>query len=164
MSADGYADRNDRVFIQRFEVGNLASRGDGRTYADLVTPSGLKAISRYAGGVGLCKKLMIPRDGDGRLLTPTPVIADAHRAGLIVHGWTFRRENAFLPAQFRSSADPAGAGDLAGEIEVFLRAWTASSPTTRTWGDRSRPPQLAASTLGPAVTAHSSPTRLAPGG
>ena len=53
---------------------------------------------------------------------PTPVIGDAHRAGLDVHGWTFRLENQFLPADFRSSDDPNAPGDLAGEIRAFLDA------------------------------------------
>ena len=39
-----------------------------------------------------------------------------------MHGWTFRRENQFLPTEFRSSADPTAPGDLAGEIQVFLDA------------------------------------------
>ena len=39
-----------------------------------------------------------------------------------MHGWTFRRENQFLPAEFRSGADPAALGDLAGEIRVFVDA------------------------------------------
>ena len=65
---------------------------------------------------------MIPRNPDGTLATPTTVIRDAHRVGLEVHGWTFRRENQFLPAEFRSSADPNAVGDLAGEIQVFVRA------------------------------------------
>ncbi len=42
--------------------------------------------------------------------------------GLIVHGWTFRAENAFLPANYQSSSDPAQFGDLSGEIRVFLDA------------------------------------------
>ena len=96
--------------------------GDPRTYADLVTPAGLAEISRYADGVGLCKNVMIPRAADGSLLAPTPVIPDAHAAGLSVTGWTFRRENTFLPLEYRSSADPNAAGDLAGEINTFLAA------------------------------------------
>ena len=65
---------------------------------------------------------MIPRDADGRLLAPTTAIADAHAAGLTVIGWTFRRENTFLPLQYRRSTDPAAVGDLAGEIRTFLAA------------------------------------------
>ena len=62
------------------------------------------------------------RTADGRLGTPTAVIADAHAAGLTVHGWTFRAENQFLPVDFRSSADPAASGDLDGEIRAFVAA------------------------------------------
>lgn len=134
------------VIVQSFEVGNLkeldglteaplaqlvnstgrpwdlAAAGDPRTYADLVTPAGLAEIATYADGIGVEKGVAIPRNADGTLGNPTPVIADAHAAGLDVHGWTFRKENAFLPAEFRSSADPAETGDLAGEIAVFLEA------------------------------------------
>ena len=50
------------------------------------------------------------------------MIADAHDADLVVHGWTFRRENRSLPTQFRSSADLEAPGDLVGEIRAFLAA------------------------------------------
>ena len=42
------------------------------------------------------------------------------RAGLLVHPYTFRRENKFLPLELRSSADPAGIGDLKAEIRQFF--------------------------------------------
>jgi glycerophosphoryl diester phosphodiesterase len=97
-------------------------RGDPRTYADLVTPAGLDFVRSYADGIGTCKNVLIPRDGAGNLTTPTPVVNDAHARRLIVHAWTFRRENQFLPANFRSSADPNAPGDLTGEIHAFLDA------------------------------------------
>jgi len=146
LEGNGYGDAEDPVLIQSFETGNLKAlsgqtdlflvqlvdcagapydlkaAGDSRTYADLVTPAGLEKISRYADGVGLCKNVMIPRDAAGRLLAPTPVIADAHAAGLSVTGWTFRRENQFLPLEYRSSTDPNAFGDLAAEITTFLAA------------------------------------------
>jgi glycerophosphoryl diester phosphodiesterase len=136
----------DRVVIQSFEVGNLrrlnritdvrlvqlincsgapwdfVASGDRRTYADLVTQRGLNRIARYADEVGLCKDVMIPRNAAGFLLEPTPVIEDAHDAGLKVVGWTFRRENSFLPADYRVGTDPAGIGNLAAEINRFLDA------------------------------------------
>ena len=37
-------------------------------------------------------------------------------------GWTFRRENSFLPADHRVGTDPAGIGDLAAELNRFLDA------------------------------------------
>ncbi|MEZ5411477.1 MAG: esterase-like activity of phytase family protein [Acidimicrobiales bacterium] len=142
----GYDRKGSPVYIQSFETGNLKelarktklplvqlincsgapwdlqAAGSTTTYADLATRSGLAGIARYADGVGLCKDVMIPRTATGTLGSPTPVIADAHAAGLEVHGWTFRVENVFLPTDFQSSADPAGKGDLPGEIKAFLAA------------------------------------------
>jgi glycerophosphoryl diester phosphodiesterase len=138
-------DRNDAVYIQSFETANLrklnkltgnklvqlvqaAGRpydfvvaGDPRTYLDLVKPEGLRWIARYAEGIGAEKALIIPRDADGFLVAPTTVVRDAHRAGLVVHSWTFRAENQFLPADFRIGTDPIAHGDLVAEIRAFLR-------------------------------------------
>lgn len=146
LKADGFDDASDPVFIQSFETGNLRelstetsirlaqlvdcsgapydlkAAGDPRTYADLVTAAGLADIATYADGLGACKDWLIPRDAAGNLAASSNVIRDAHRNGLDVHGWTFRRENQFLPTSFRSSTDPNAVGDLAGEIRVFLDA------------------------------------------
>lgn len=140
----GYRGADAPVFIQSFEVGNLRKlnrltrvplvqllngsgrpydfvlSGDPRTYADLAKPAGLADIASYAQGIGANTNLMIPLVG-GRLGTPTPLVKDAHAAGLVVHGWTFRAENVFLPDDFDSSADPTALGDLAGQIEAFLK-------------------------------------------
>jgi glycerophosphoryl diester phosphodiesterase len=93
--------------------------GDPRTYADLATPAGLAEIATYATGVGVNTNLMIPLVG-GKLGTPTTLVADAHAAGLVVHGWTFRAENQFLPADFDIGTDPAAFGNLVGHIQAFL--------------------------------------------
>ncbi|MCK9824276.1 esterase-like activity of phytase family protein [Nocardioides cavernae] len=146
LARNGVRPGDTPVVIQSFEVGNLqrlsrmtrfdlvqlidcagapydqVAAGTGVTYADLVTRAGMRGVARYADSVGMCKDVMIPRKADGSLGTPTEAIRNAHRAGLTVTGWTFRRENTFLPLDFRSSADPAAVGDLAGEIRVFLRA------------------------------------------
>lgn len=140
----GYSGPNAAVFIQSFEVANLKAlakvtkvplvqlldadgrpydfvvAGDPRTYADLATPAGLAEIAGYARGVGVNKNLVIPRATGDFLGTPTALVTNAHAAGLIVHGWTFRAENQFLPADFRSSTDPNANGNLAAEIERFL--------------------------------------------
>jgi glycerophosphoryl diester phosphodiesterase len=65
---------------------------------------------------------MIPRDAAGNLTAPTSVVDDAHDRGLVVHGWTFRRENRFLPTALRSGPDLEAPGDLAGELRAFLDA------------------------------------------
>ena len=63
----------------------------------------------------------MPRDASGALLTPTTLIRDAHRAGLVVHAWTFRNENTFLPLDFQIGTEPAAHGDAAGEYRLFYR-------------------------------------------
>jgi glycerophosphoryl diester phosphodiesterase len=50
------------------------------------------------------------------------VVTDAHAADLTVHGWTFRRENRFLPTEFRSGPDPEAHGDMVGEVRAFIAA------------------------------------------
>jgi glycerophosphoryl diester phosphodiesterase len=47
-------------------------------------------------------------------------VSDAHAAGLVVHPYTFRRENQYLPLELRSSTDPNGIGDLQAEIQQFF--------------------------------------------
>ncbi len=36
----------------------------------------------------------------GRLRAPTALVEDAHRAGLLVHPWTFRSDGNFLAAEY----------------------------------------------------------------
>ena len=111
-------DRADApVFIQSFEAGSL-ERLRAMTSARLVqlldvndtamaTTAGLRAIARYAQGVGVHKQLVIP---SGR--APTSVVADAHAMGLTVHVWTFRSDAPFLAAEY--------AGNPAAEYRRFL--------------------------------------------
>ncbi|OJY37742.1 MAG: glycerophosphodiester phosphodiesterase [Pseudonocardia sp. 73-21] len=101
---------------------DLVATGDPRTTEDLVTPEGLAEIAGYADGLGPDKDLVIPRDADGKLGTPTSLVADAHAAGLLVHPYTFRNENHFLPADLRRGDDPSGYGDVFGEYAAFLAA------------------------------------------
>ena len=137
-----WADADDPVIIQSFEVGNLrqldamvdvplaqlvdASGGPadlpGTTYAAMVTPAGLAAIATYADGLGAAKNLVLPRDAAGRTGAPSSVVPDAHTAGLVVHVWTLRRENQFMATNFRLGTDPNAPGDLAAEARAFLDA------------------------------------------
>jgi glycerophosphoryl diester phosphodiesterase len=150
LHANGYRGPNAPVFIQSFEVGNLKElnrktrlplvqlldatgrpydfvvAGDPRTYADLATPAGLAEIATYAEGIGPNKNLIVPRDAQNRLTSPTMLVRDAHRAGLVVHPWTFRRENTFLPEDFRQG-NPASpfylqaTGDFPAELRLFYK-------------------------------------------
>lgn len=52
-----------------------------------------------------------------------PTSSATPAAGLKVHPYTFRAENSFLPAEFRSAdGNPQSRGDLAGEIRAYLDA------------------------------------------
>ena len=140
----GYTGRHAPICIQSFEVANLkalrkltwlpliqlmdaagspwdfTARRDPRSYADMASATGLAEIATYAEGIGVNKAMMIPRNEDGSLGAPTRLVADARQAGLMVHGWTFRAENSFLPADFRNGADPAAYGKLEEELRAYL--------------------------------------------
>jgi glycerophosphoryl diester phosphodiesterase len=100
---------------------DLVAAGDPRTYADLAKPAGLKAVAAVADGIGPSKIMIVPVDGGGRSLAPTSLIADAHAAGLIVHPFTFRAENAFLPAELRAPGGLAVQGDDRTEYLTFFK-------------------------------------------
>ncbi|MFG2028124.1 glycerophosphodiester phosphodiesterase [Streptomyces sp. NPDC048825] len=99
---------------------DFVQAGDPRTVADLVKPEGLKWIASYAQGLGPTLDLIIPRDASGKLTRPTTLVDDAHDAGLILHPYTMRNENSFLPADFRKGADPNAYGDVFGAFEVYF--------------------------------------------
>jgi glycerophosphoryl diester phosphodiesterase len=90
-----------------------------------MTSRGLEEVATYADGIGPSKDSIVPRDAQGHLLAPTTLVRDAHRAGLVVHPYTFRRENNFLPADFRQG-NPASPiylqapGDFPAELRLFF--------------------------------------------
>ena len=112
---------------------DFALAKDPRTFADLLTPAGLKGIKTYADGIGPWKPYLLsarqldsnkdgkPDDlnGDGViderdrvLLAPTSVVKDAHAAGLFVHAFTFRSEAKRLLSDYQ--------GDAAAEYKKFF--------------------------------------------
>ena len=137
LTAAGYVGKTAAAIVQSFEVANLkvlrtmtdvrliqligdGVSADGAAYDAMVTPAGLAGVATYADGIGPAKARIVPRDAAGRSLPPTSLVADAHAAGLLVHPWTFRAENEFLPAERRRGNDPAAHGDAVGEIAAFL--------------------------------------------
>ena len=107
---------------------DLVAAGERRTYAELLSPEGLRGLEGVLTGVGPSRTMVLPRTPEGALGEPTSLVADAHTAGLVVHAWTFRAENRFLPTPLRSTG-PDGSpgpdrqhGDLAAEVRAHLAA------------------------------------------
>ena len=134
------------VFVQCFEVGALKTvrgktkarlvqltAGEGGpadlpavTYAQMCSASGLKDVALYADGLGPDKAQIVPQDATN-LLPATSLVKDAHAAGLVVHPWTVRAENYFLPSSLRRG-DAAAADYLAqpGEVAAVFKALYAA--------------------------------------
>ena len=139
LGLDGPADAPGAIplIVQSFEVGTLQrlkkltgfrliqllSRDGGpadepkMTFAEMVTPSGLAHIARYADAIGPDARMILGADGK-----PTGLVDAAHKAGLQVHAWTLRKENAFLPPPFRIGTDEKATGN-------FTAAWALLAST-----------------------------------
>ena len=103
---------------------DVVQAGGSLTYRAMIAPAGLADVARYADILAPDTRTVIPLGPDRRLAAPSPVVADAHRAGLLVMPWTFRPENDFLAADFAAGGDPR-ARNVAGstaEIRAYLAA------------------------------------------
>ncbi|MFE1772183.1 glycerophosphodiester phosphodiesterase [Streptomyces sp. NPDC059008] len=89
---------------------DFVEAGDPRTTADLLKPEGLKWVSGFAQGIGPWLPQIIAQDDQGKLGKPTTLVRDAHAEGLVVHPYTLRNENSFLPLDFQVGKDPAAYG------------------------------------------------------
>ncbi|MGO4724771.1 MULTISPECIES: glycerophosphodiester phosphodiesterase family protein [unclassified Inquilinus] len=105
--------------------------GDPRWFDAMLTPAGLAEIKTYADGIGPWKPQIVPvkivpwkdKNPDGTAYAgstreattqpPTSLVADAHKAGLFVHVFTFRNEGKYLAADYN--------GDAQAEYLKFFR-------------------------------------------
>ncbi|MFI8931955.1 glycerophosphodiester phosphodiesterase [Streptomyces sp. NPDC053474] len=99
---------------------DFVEAGDPRTVADLIKPEGLRWMASYAKGIGPTLDLIIPKGPDGRLQEPTTLVRDAHAEDLILHPYTMRNENTFLPADFKKGTDPNAYGDAFGAFKKYF--------------------------------------------
>lgn len=149
LEKNGWNHQDAPVFVQSFEVSNLQAirkqssvrlvqlvapsgrpydfvaqgPANTRAYADLITPEGLQQVATYANAIGPFKTLVVPVK-DGLPGEPTGLVERARAAGLAVHIWTLRPENAFLPAGLKKAPATDGTvrGDSVAEITAYLRA------------------------------------------
>ncbi|MER7835753.1 glycerophosphodiester phosphodiesterase [Streptomyces sp. NPDC096040] len=99
---------------------DFVATGDPRTVADLITPKGLREIAGYAQGIGPTVDLIIPKDANGNFTTPSTLVADAHKVGLILHPYTMRNENPFLPPAYRKGGDVTAYGDVFPVFQTYF--------------------------------------------
>jgi glycerophosphoryl diester phosphodiesterase len=99
---------------------DVVAAGGSLTFGAMTTPRGLRDIAAYADIVAPPTRGVIPLGPDERLARPFTLVADAHKAGLQVHTWTFRPENLFLAADFRNDAG-ANVRNEAGSIAEMRR-------------------------------------------
>lgn len=133
LRKNGLDSRTAPVFVQCFEVQPLkAFMGLSKARRVMLvaqagaavptrTAADLRAIARFADGLGPEWPLVVPL-ADGGLGAPTRLVEMAHAAGLAVHPWTVRAENAFLPPKLRRGPAPAHHGDAEALVEALYAA------------------------------------------
>lgn len=103
---------------------DVAAGGGTLGYARMMTPAGLREIATYADAIGANARAIVPLTPAGSLGAPAALVGDAHAAGLEVHAYTFRPENAYLPRDLWLGTAPGTfneAGSIA-EIRACLDA------------------------------------------
>ena len=144
LGRHGYGKRTDPICLQSFEVANLKAlrrqtdltlvqlvapegqpfdftlAGDRRTYADLMSDTGLAEIATYADAIGPHKWMVVQFSGPNAV--DSGLARRARAKALGIHVWTLRAENEFLPVDLRSAGDAAAHGDLPAEIRALLDA------------------------------------------
>ena len=96
------------VFLQAFEPESVKRMGAETAVPNILllesdadtSDAALKAIAAYAKGIGPAKNMIVPVDAKGQTDKPTDLVERAHRAGLLVHPYTFRPESQFLPVNY----------------------------------------------------------------
>lgn len=97
--------------------------GAPRPYLQMLSPEGLAEIAGYADVLAPHLRYVLPVDDAGALAAPTPLVAAAHAAGLAVHVWTLRPEDAFLPPALQCKGDgPRCEAGARAEARAFAEA------------------------------------------
>jgi glycerophosphoryl diester phosphodiesterase len=116
LAEHGYTARDDDVFVQCFDARELRRVREGLatelklvqllTRDDDLSAAALRHIATYADGIGVPLSRLI--EGKGAAMRPTSVCRAAHEAGLLVHPYTFRKDQL-----------PPGVPDLEALLRLF---------------------------------------------
>ncbi|AEI37897.1 MAG: glycerophosphodiester phosphodiesterase family protein [Zymomonas mobilis subsp. pomaceae] len=99
---------------------DILAVGGKTTFGDLMTPAALKDIRQFAEAIGPSNDDLIPKTQTGQWGNPSSLIEDAHATGLLVHSYTCRPENRFLPLALRDQAGD-NARNIKGSIAEIRR-------------------------------------------
>ncbi|WP_277451865.1 glycerophosphodiester phosphodiesterase family protein [Janibacter sp. DB-40] len=120
LRAHGYRGRS--MLLTEAQGAPFDLREQGTTCVELTTPPAMERLAPWVDALAPAKEQVIPWTPEGALGEPTRLVDDAHEAGLEVFPWTFRAENAFLPADHRIGAGPAAHGRMVDEVVAHLEA------------------------------------------
>ena len=123
----GYTERRHSVFLQCFDAAELQRiheellpelsmdvalvqlLGTSPEFRVALTPEGMMRVADYADGIGPSMELIVDPDSTPGKLRTTDLVKLAHDLGLVVHPYTFRRDQ--LPAYVE---------DYDGLLKIFL--------------------------------------------
>jgi len=123
----GYSEQQDQVFLQCFDPYELQRihgelfpamdmsiplvqlLGTEPEFRAALTPDGMKTVASYADGIGPAMQLIVEPGSVAGDLQTTRLVQLAHDSGLVVHPYTFRRDQL-----------PAFAADYDELLEIFL--------------------------------------------
>ena len=145
----GYHDTGDTIFIQCFDpvclkklkfihrtkiplvqliADNSWNETPGVDYTAMLTPQGMKRVSTYADGIGPWIPQLIKVSKQGKI-SVTHVVENAHRAGLVVHPYTVRKDA--LPEGFTSMNALVKALYYKGKIDGIFSDFPDTAVTFR---------------------------------
>lgn len=111
----GYTDKDSNVYVQTFEFDELKRvfeevqpalgiqlklvqlMGNDPEYDWMLSPGGMRELSRYADGIGPEKGMIISPESTRNRLVISPLVREAHQAGMEVHPYTFRLDPGHVP-------------------------------------------------------------------
>lgn len=107
---------------QAAPLGNGAGAPGWPTARQTCSDAGLAEVARYAQVLAVHKDMVLPVARDGSWGVPTDLVDRAHAAGLDVHVYSTRNENAYLPPALRVGSDPGAHGRALEEYVALARA------------------------------------------
>ena len=106
------------VGVGAMQPSDVVAAGGRLTYGAMATPQGLRDVAAYADTFAPPTRALIPLAKDGSLGAPTAIASDVRAAGLRLETWTFRPENRFLAADFRSGAGEHARNEAGSVAEI----------------------------------------------